>query len=349
MRYKFLGHSGLRVSELCLGTMTFGEDWRFGASKEESQTIFDAFCEAGGNFIDTANTYTYGTSEKFVGDFIASKRDHFVLSTKYSLSTQPDDPNGGGNHRKNMFKALEQSLRQLKTDYIDIYWLHVWDFVTPIEEIMRGLDDLIRSGKVHYIGISNTPAWIISQANMLAELRGWTKFIGLQTEYNLIERTSERDLLPMAKSLGLGVLAWGPLAGGVLTGKYKLTGDDIYIEDSKRGNWLNSDRLTRTALHIAAEVAEIATELNRPPAQIALNWMRQKPDNIIPMIAGRTLSQFQQNLGCLEFQLEPSQLERLNEVSKISPGFPHHFLAYPPLLQALRGNKGGVTDFPPTS
>ncbi len=210
MRYRLLGRSGLRVSELCLGTMTFGEDWQFGASKDESRAIFDAFCSAGGNFINTADAYTYGTSEELVGEFIAAERDRFVVSTKYSLSTRPDDPNGGGNHRKNMFRAVEQSLGRLKTDFINVYWLHAWDSVTPVEEVMRGLEDLVRSGKVLYVGVSDTPAWVVSQANTLAELRGWTKFIGLQTEYSLIERTAERELLPMARALGVGVLAWAP-------------------------------------------------------------------------------------------------------------------------------------------
>ena len=208
MRYKLLGKSGLRVSELALGTMTFGEDWGFGASKEESKKIFDAFVEAGGNFIDTAVNYTNGTSEEYLGEFIQGKREQFVIATKYSLTTRPNDPNGGGNHPKNLVQSVEASLRKLKTDYIDVLWLHAWDFMTPVEEVMRGLDDLVRSGKVLYIGVSDTPAWIVSQANTLASLRGWTPFIGLQVEYSLMQRAPERDLLPMAKALDIGVTAW---------------------------------------------------------------------------------------------------------------------------------------------
>ena len=220
MRYKLLGNSGLRVSELCLGTMTFGEDWGWGASKEDSRALFDAYREAGGNFIDTANFYTGGTSERFVGEFIASERDRFVVATKYTLTMRPGDPNASGNHRKNMIQSVEASLRRLGTDYIDLYWLHAWDYLTPVEEVMRGLDDLVRAGKVLYVGVSDTPAWIVSQANTLAALRGWTPFVGLQIEYSLIERTVERELLPMAEAFGLTILAWSPLGSGVLTGKY---------------------------------------------------------------------------------------------------------------------------------
>jgi aryl-alcohol dehydrogenase-like predicted oxidoreductase len=325
--------------------MTFGEDWYFGASREESHAIFTAFCAAGGNFIDTANSYTYGTSEKLVGEFIATERQHFVVSTKYSLSTQPDDPNACGNHRKNMLHAVEGSLKRMNLEFIDVFWLHAWDSVTPIYEVMRGLDDLVHSGKVLYLGISDTPAWVVSQANMLAELRGWSKFIGLQAEYNLIERTAERDLLPMAQALNLGVLAWAPLAGGVLTGKYVVEENGLRIEDSKRGDWLNAERLTPRSLRIAAKLAQVARECERSPAQVALNWLRRQPGTPIPIIAGRTLAQMEQNLGCLGFEIEKSQLDELTAESAISLGFPHRFLAYEPLRQALFGNKRDLFDF----
>ena len=221
MKYKLLGRSGLRVSELCLGTMTFGDKWGWGGSAIESRKMFDAFVAAGGNFIDTANRYTEGESEELVGEFIAPIRDKIVLATKYSLfSKQNSHLNDGGNHRKNMMQSIEGSLRRLKTDYIDVFYLHAWDFTTPEDEILRGLDDLVRSGKVLYIAISDTPAWIVSRLNTMAELRGWSRFIGLQVEYSLIQRTPERDLIPMAAAMGLGVTAWGALAGGALTGKY---------------------------------------------------------------------------------------------------------------------------------
>ena len=209
MRYQLLGHSGLRVSELCLGAMTFGDDWGWGAAKDESRRIFDAFVEAGGNFIDTSNNYTNGTSEKFVGDFITADREHFVLATKYSLTERKADPNFGGNHRKNLRRSVEGSLARLGVDYIDLLLLHMWDGMTPVEEVMRSLDDLVRAGKVLYLGISDTPAWVVSQANMLADLRGWSRFVAYEGEYSLASRAPERDILPMAQSMDMTFLAWG--------------------------------------------------------------------------------------------------------------------------------------------
>ncbi len=220
VKYGLLGKSGLRVSEVALGAMTFGDEWGWGSPKDEAQKIYDTYREAGGNFIDTANLYTNGTSEKLVGEFIRGHRESIVLATKYSNATPGNDPNAAGNHRKSMMQALEASLKRLQTDYIDLYWVHIWDGITPVEEVMRGLDDIVRQGKVLYVGISNAPAWWIAQANTVAELRGWTQFIGLQIEYSLIERTVERELIPMAKALNLGVLAWSALARGVLSGKY---------------------------------------------------------------------------------------------------------------------------------
>ena len=220
MRYRLLGKSGLRVSELCLGTMTFGEEWGWGSSKDESRNILDAFFEAEGNFIDTANVYTGGTSETLLGEFLKGNRDRVVLATKYTNAMPGTDPNAGGNQRKNMMHAVEASLKRLQTDYIDLYWLHIWDRITPLDEVMRAFDDLVRQGKIIHAGVSDMAAWAVARANTLAELRGWTPFVGLQIEYSLIERTVERELIPMADALGIGVTAWSPLAGGVLTGKY---------------------------------------------------------------------------------------------------------------------------------
>src|SRR5712675_1630181 len=220
MKYRLLGNSGLRVSEVALGTMTFGDDWGWGTAKDEARKVYDAFREAGGNFVDTANLYTNGTSESFLGEFMEGHRQSVVLATKYTNAMPGTDPNAAGNHRKSMMQAVEASLKRLGTDYIDLYWVHIWDGITPVEEVMRGLDDLARAGKVLYVCISDAPAWWVAQANTLAELRGWTKFIGLQLEYSLIERTVERELIPMAKALNLGILAWSPLARGILTGKY---------------------------------------------------------------------------------------------------------------------------------
>jgi aryl-alcohol dehydrogenase-like predicted oxidoreductase len=335
MRYKLLGKSGLRVSELALGTMTFGEDWGFGASKEESTKIFNLFVEAGGNFIDTANNYTNGSSETFLGELIKPNREQFVIATKYSLSTRSHDPNGGGNHRKNMIQSVEASLKRLQTDYIDVLWLHAWDFLTPVEEVMRGLDDLVRAGKVLYIGISDTPAWIVSQANTLAALRGWTPFIGLQIEYSLLQRTPERDLLPMARALDIGVTAWGPMAGGALTGKYSNQLESANLEPKRLSP--NSARLNAKNTEIAQMVVEIAKEISKSPAQVALNWVRQQSGVIIPIVGARKESQLKDNLASLDFILDDNHLNKLHEVSKIELGFPHDFLSSEPVLNVLHG------------
>lgn len=319
MRYKLLGKSGLRVSELCLGTMTFGEEWGWGASKEESRKIFDAYAEAGGNFIDTANRYTEGTSENFVGDFIAADREHFVVATKYTLFTRRDDPNFSGNHRKNMVQALEASLKRLKTDYIDLYWLHAWDFTTPVEEVMRSLDDMVCAGKVLYVGISDTPAWIVSQANTLADLRGWSRFVGLQIQYSLIERTVERDLLPMARAFDIGVTPWGVLGSGVLTGKYTKDGKPA----EGRANIMG--QVEDRKLEIAQTVVDIAEEIGCSPSQVAMNWVRQQSGVMVPIIGARKVSQVEDNLNCLNYSLTSEQMARLDEVSQIELGFPHEF------------------------
>ncbi|MBO9129508.1 aldo/keto reductase [Bacillus sp. 165] len=338
MRYKLLGKSGLRVSELALGTMTFGEDWGFGASKEESQKIFNTFTEAGGNFIDTAVNYTNGTSEAYLGEFIQSNREQYVVATKYSLTTRRHDPNGGGNHRKNLVQSVEASLKRLKTDYIDLLWLHAWDFLTPVEEVMRALDDLVRAGKVLYVGISDTPAWIVSQANTLAALRGWTPFIGLQVEYNLMQRAPERDLLPMAHAFDIGVTAWAPIAGGALTGKYRNNNSD-----PKRLS-PNSARLKDKNILIAESVVEIAKKIGRSPAQVAINWVRQQNGVIIPIVGARKESQMKDNLESVQFTLEQEHLERLHELSKIELGFPHEFLASESVLNALHGETLSLID-----
>jgi aryl-alcohol dehydrogenase-like predicted oxidoreductase len=352
MKYYLLGKSGLRVSEICIGAMTFGEEWGWGASKQDSRRVFDAYVDAGGNFIDTANNYTGGTSEKHVGEFIASDRNRFVLATKYTSNTRRGDPNAGGNHRKNMVQSLEASLKRLNTAYIDLYWVHAWDPMTPIEEMMRALDDMVKSGKILYAGISDAPAWVVSQANTLASLKGWTEFIGIQIEYSLIERTSERELLPMASALDVGVTAWSPLSGGVLTGKYRRKRNkDQYGSDNDTKKMLSKEeegsRLNVVAssemanallkdrnLIIAEEVSKIANDVGRTPAQVALNWIRQqkllrqqRQSKIIPIIGARNTSQIKDNLACLEFELSNEQMQRLNEVSKIELGFPHDFLA----------------------
>jgi aryl-alcohol dehydrogenase-like predicted oxidoreductase len=320
VNYKLLGKSGLRVSELALGTMTFGEEWGWGANKDESKRVFDMFSNAGGNFIDTANRYTEGTSEKFVGEFIASDRDHFVVATKYTLYMRRDDPNFSGNHRKNMMQSLDASLRRLKTDYIDLYWVHAWDYTTPEEEILRALDDIIRAGKILYIGISDTPAWIVSRINTIAELRGWTQFIGLQIKYSLIDRTVERELLPMARKLDIAVTPWAVLGGGILSGKYNRNKDE-------QGRAQLYKSVNEKDLKIAEEVIKVADKVSCSTSQVAINWVRQQPGVIIPIIGAKTAAQLKDNLDCLKFNLNEEQISRLNEVSKIDLGFPHTFLS----------------------
>ncbi|MFM7479330.1 MAG: aldo/keto reductase [Microcystis aeruginosa] len=340
MRYKLLGNSGLRVSELCLGTMTFGEDWGWGSDKEESRAVFQAFAEAGGNFLDTANIYTNGTSETLVGEFVKGDREKWVIATKYSLNTRPGDVNACGNHRKNLFQAVEASLKRLGTDYIDLLWLHLWDSLTPIEEVMRAFDDLVRMGKVLYIGISDSPAWIVSQANTLATLRGWTPFIGLQIEYSLKERTPERELLPMAKALNIGVTAWSPLGGGVLTGKYNQPNP----VDGRLSMTDQPFQILDRDLKIAETVLEIAREIGKSPAQVALNWLRNRPNSVIPIIGARRLSQLQDNLACVDFNLTGEQLQRLDNISAIPLGFPQELLASQFVRDILLGGVAAQLD-----
>ena len=320
MRYRLLGGSGLRVSELCLGTMTFGEDWGWGAPREVSRRILERFAEAGGNFLDTANNYTNGTSERFVGEFLASDRDRFVVATKYSLSTRRDDPNAGGNQRKNMVRALEASLRRLGTDHVDLYWLHMWDGMTPVEEVMRAFDDLVRAGKVLYVGLSDTPAWVVARAVTLAELRGWVRPVAVQAPYSLADRGVERELLPMARGLDLTVTPWGLLEGGELTGKYD-SGSD---EPRRYGDSTPGERVRA----IAAEVAAVAAEVGRTPSQVAIAWVRrqQAGARIIPILGARTEEQVKDNLGVLEFDLGPEDLARLEAAATFDLGFPRSFL-----------------------
>ncbi len=324
MKYRLLGNSGLRVSELALGAMTFGtEDW--GADQAESRRVYDGFREAGGNFIDTANVYSAGRSESFLGEFIADERERIVLATKYTGITRGRDVNASGNSRKNMMDAVHASLTRLRTDYIDLYWVHVRDFMTPIEEVMRGLDDLVRQGKVLYVGISDTPAWEVARANTLAALRGWTPFVGLQVRYSLLDRAVERELLPMAKELDLAVTPWDTLGSGILTGKYN-AGKDGRLASAKGRASLRGLVKDRD-LTIAAEVMKVAEKIGRTPAQVALAWVRQGEGVVIPLVGARTREQLDDNLGCLEFELDPSDKTALDEASRIELGFPHDFLA----------------------
>jgi aryl-alcohol dehydrogenase-like predicted oxidoreductase len=325
VNYRLLGNSGLRVSEISLGTMTFGEDWGWGSSKDEARKIYDAYRAAGGNFIDTANLYTNGTSETFVGEFMRDHRNSVVLATKYTNAAPSDDANASGNHRKSMVQAVEASLRRLKTDYIDLYWMHIWDQMTPVEEVMRAFDDLVSQGKVLYIGVSDAPAWWIAQANTFAALRGWTQFIGLQIEYSLAERTVERELIPMAKAFNLGLVAWSPLAGGLLTGKYHSGNekDARYTTDMGKSFRRDGERPDR----IVAALQKVSKEVGRSPAQVALAWLQHRDIPVIPIIGARRIPQLQDNLASLELKLTAEQLSALNDASAIEMGFPHDFFA----------------------
>ncbi len=317
MKYKLLGKSGLRVSELSLGTMTFGNDWGWGATREVSKEIFDAYADAGGNFIDTSNNYTNGTSEKYVGEFISGDRDHFVVATKYTLNERADDPNAGGNHRKNLQRSLRGSLKRLNTDYIDLLWLHMWDGFTPIDEVLRALDDVVRSGQVLYVGLSDTPGWVISRADAIAELRGWTRLAAIQAPYSLADRSLEREILPMARALDLAVTPWGLLEGGELTGKYNTS------TDGQR----RYDGASAENIKLAELVMQTAKEIGCTPSQLAINWVRQQTSaQLIPILGARTLDQIRDNLACLDFTLTPDQMQHLTDASPISLGFPRSFL-----------------------
>lgn len=356
MRYQLLGPTGLRVSELALGTMTFGDDWGWGASKDESRRIFDAFVEAGGTFIDTANVYTNGTAERLVGEFVGSERDRFVVTTKYTAAMRPGDPNSGGNGRKALVQSVEASLKRLGTDYVDLLWMHAWDGVTPVEEVVRSLDDLVRAGKVLHVGISDAPAWVVSEAIAVARERGLTPFSAIQIEYNLIERTPERDLLPMAAAHGLSVLDWSPLASGALTGKYlhdgpsgdgaapdagstsgtgSGTGSGTRLEQMQ--NAVYEKYRTERARTVARATVAVAEELGRSPAQIALAWILHQPGRHVPILGARTLAHFTDNLACLDLLLSDEHLARLDEVSRIELGFPHDFLNSDDMRQFVFG------------
>jgi aryl-alcohol dehydrogenase-like predicted oxidoreductase len=321
MNYRLLGKSGLRVSELCLGTMTFGEDWGWGSPRGEARKIYDAFRDAGGNFIDTANVYTNGMSETFLGEFMTGHRESLVLATKYTNAAPSGDPNASGNQRKSMVQSVEASLRRLKTDYIDLYWLHIWDQLTPVEEVMRAFDDLVRQGKVLYSGISDAPAWWIAQANAVASLRGWTAFVGLQIEYSLTERTVERELIPMAKAFGLSVTAWSPLSGGLLTGKYAAgqASDGRFASKEMQQFLPEQERATR----IVAALDQISQQTGRSKAQVALAWLRNREVPVIPIIGARKVNQLEDNLKSLTLALGHDQVRLLDAASEIQLGFPH--------------------------
>lgn len=347
MRYELLGRSGLRVSELALGTMTFGDEWGWGSSKEESRRVFDAYLDAGGNFVDTADFYVDGTSEAYVGEFLKGKREQAVLLSKYNSRTPPvADPNATGNHRKHLVQALEASLRRLGTDYLDVYVVHVPDFMTPVEELMRALDDQVRLGKVLYVGVSDFPAWQVARANVLADLKGWSPFVMTTLQYSLIERTAERELLPMARAMDLGVTSWSPAGAGLLSGKYDADASSGNGTARRASDWgfrrLDvSPQVARSErnLGIAAEVRAVAGEIGCTPNQLALAWVRRR--GVVPVVGARTGGQMAEDLGCLDVEIGDEHANRLNEASRIELGFPHDFLAPPEIHEGIYGGMFG--------
>ena len=331
--YRLLGRSGLAVSPLALGTMTFGSDWGWGADDGESKRMFDLYVDRGGNFIDTANNYTDGSSERIVGELAREKRQRLVLATKYSLTSEQGNPNAGRNHRKSMMVSVERSLKRLKTDYIDLLYLHIWDRHTPAEEVMRGFDDLVRAGKVLYVGVSDTPAWQVARMQTLAELRGWAPLIAMQIEYSLVQRSVEADLFDSAKALGLGVIPWSPLASGVLTGKYSradlASSATAAVTASRKEIAASLGMLNERALTIADTVKAIASETRHSPAQVALAWTLEHSAVTSPIIGARTVKQLEDNLGALDVDFTDAQLARLDEVSRPTHAFPHDFIKNP--------------------
>ena len=336
--YVTLGRSGLRVSPLCLGAMTFGEDLGWGSSVEESEQIIDRFVDLGGNFIDTANFYTKSHSEKIIGDHIGrhpARRDRLVIATKFSGNLYPGDPNGGGSGRKSLINACEHSLRRLQTDYIDLYWLHIWDANTPIEETMAALDDLVRAGKVRYLGVSDTPAWKIAEANLTARFRGWSSFIGLQIEYSLLERTVEQELVPMAREFGLGITPWSPLKSGALSGKYTRSNAGEYKAD--RGALIEGF-LNEKTYAVVDELEIIAKAHETNVASVALAWVRAQPAVTSIIIGARRLSQLEDNVRAVDVNLTAEQLAQLNALTAPTLGFPQNMPATAPGI-----TNGGTT------
>ena len=338
--YITLGRSGLRVSNLCLGTMTFGTDWGWGADEGTSATIFDRYVDAGGNFIDTADGYTNGKSEEICGNLIHERglRDRIVLATKFTFNAQPGNPNAGGNGRKNALRALEGSLRRLKTDHIDLYWMHAWDQTTPVEEVMATFDAMVRSGKVRYVGFSDVPAWYAARANTIAQFAHSTPVIALQLEYSLVERSIEREHVALARELGLGICPWSPLASGLLAGKYKRgeRGGGRLDTMNNSGN-PGFEKLTERNSQIVDVLLEVAAQLGRPPAEVALNWVANQPAVASVIIGATKLAQLESNIRALDFAIPQDQAARLDDASRLERSHPYMFFDQP-FTDMINGN-----------
>jgi aryl-alcohol dehydrogenase-like predicted oxidoreductase len=311
--------------------MTFGTEWGWGSEEEVAKSVFNNYVEAGGNFVDTANVYTEGHSEELLGKFISDRglRNRLVLATKFTFNPEPGDPNAGGNGRKNIYRAIEDSLRRLKTDYIDLYWLHAWDTLTPVEEVVSTLNDLVRAGKILHYGFSDTPAWYVARAKTIAEKEGKDALIALQLEYSLVERNIEREHVPAAQELGLGICPWSPLAGGFLSGKYKQKGEtgegEGRLEIAKDAGNPIFHRYTPRNWQILNVLLEVAKKLNRPASQVALNWVATAPGITSTIVGASKLSQLEDNLRYGEFEIPAELRKRLDEVSAIELSHPYGF------------------------
>lgn len=332
MKYKLLGKTGIRVSELCLGTMTFGSEWGFGSNKEESKKVFDTFVNRGGNFFDTANIYTKGTSEKYLGEFIKTERSNLVVASKYSLS-ESGKINQSGNHRKNMIESIDASLKRLDTDYIDLYYIHAWDFTVAPEELMRNLEYLLASGKIASIGISDTPAWVVSQCNTIAQMRGWTPFSAYQVEYCMTEHTADREILPVSEAFDMTFCGFGPLGAGLLTGKY-----NIENNEPKRMTPGASHRLSEKNLGLSQELINLSKEIGQSPSQLAIRWAMQKFKKSSPIFGARSEKHCIENLGALDFELSNDDMNKLDAICQIGPNNPNDFLKLPRVQEILYGN-----------
>ncbi len=329
MKFITFGLSNLCVSELCLGTMTFGEEMGIGTAEDECKAIFESFLRAGGNFIDTANIYNRGTSERMLGRFIQPERDHLVVASKYSFSTRSDDPNAGGNHRKNLVQSLDASLRRLATHYLDLYWVHGWDRETSLPELLRALDDQVRAGKVLHLGISNAPAWVVAAANVLARERGWTPFTAVQMHYNLVERSIERDFFDLALAQDMAIAPWSPLAGGLLTGKFDRDAPDAARVGARLASGPLSARTRQERNLVVAEaLSAMARSMGIRPSQLALAWLCQRSAAVVvPIIGARNRAQLDENLGCTDISLTSEQLQQLEALSAPVPEYPQSLLS----------------------
>lgn len=319
MRYHVLGKSGLRVSEICLGTMTFGAGEAWGCTESDAREVFAAYADAGGNFVDTANMYADGESERMIGRLVAGNRDRYVISSKYGNAVPGGgDPNAGGSHRKNLMRSLDESLKRLGIDYLDLYMVHFWDYTTPVEEVMRALDDAVRAGKILHAGLSDVPAWVVSRAQTIHELRGTAPVTCMQLEYSLVERSIEREHLPLASSLDIGVTAWSPVAGGILSGKY--TRGQV-SEGGKRLDSMQLQELSERNRQIALKLDRIADGMGVSSSQLALAWVLAK--GVIPIVGARHRLQVEQNLKATELKLDRATVESLDAAAAYDLGHPY--------------------------